>query len=332
MRAALLPLADPVMERRVFLGTMAGGLLAAPLAVEGQPAGKVWRIGYLTPTLFSRPTFLAALRELGYVEGQTIRLEVRGAENDLARLPALAAELVRSEVDIIVAVAPPAILATSKATKTIPIVMAFWGAEGLIESGIVQNFAKPGRNITGLYMLAAELEGKRLELLLAAVPNARTVGVLSPRQGWGFAEVRRVAQAKGVQLHITDVLGSDGYEPVFDALKKAHVDAVLVPSNPQFYRDHPRIIAAAAKRRIPAMYEWGEIVRAGGLLAYGPTFAELDRRVATFVDRIIKGAKPADLPVEQPTKFELVINLKTAKALGLTILPSLLQRADEVIQ
>src|ERR1700730_6093573 len=159
------------MDRRTFMAMISGGLLAAPRAVEGQPAGKVWRIGYLTPSLFSRPTFLAVLRELGYVEGQTIRLEVRGAENDLARLPALAAELVRSEVDIIVAVAPPAILATVNATKTIPIVMAFWGAEGLIESGIVQTFAKPGRNITGLYMLAAELEGKRLELLLAAVPT-----------------------------------------------------------------------------------------------------------------------------------------------------------------
>ena len=163
-----------------------GTILAAPLAVEGQPAGKVWRIGYLTPTRL-RPTLLAALRELGYVEGQTIRLEMRGAENDLARLPVLAAELVRSEVDIIVAVAPPAILATAKATKTIPIVMAFWGGEGLIKSGIVQNFAKPGRNITGLYILAAELEGKRLELLLAAVPNARTVAVLYPHQGWSFA-------------------------------------------------------------------------------------------------------------------------------------------------
>ncbi len=324
------------MDRRTFISSVAGGLVAAPLMPWAQPR-KVWRIGYLIPTrrAAADTTLLAqvseALGELGYVDGRTVRLEVRTAEDDFDRLPALAAELVQAKVDIIVAVSPSAILAASRATKTIPIVMAFWGGEGLIESGIVASFARPGGNVTGVSMLADELEGKRLELLLQALPSARRIAVLDPGESVPL-EVRQVAQAAKVDLRMTQVPGSTNYLPAFETMTTEHIDGVLVPSFPRFYLEHKQIIEAAARQRIPAIYEWGDMARAGGLMAYGPVFAELQRRVALYVDRILKGAKPADLPVEQPTKFELVINMKTAKALGLTIPQSLLLRADEVIQ
>jgi putative ABC transport system substrate-binding protein len=310
-------------------------LLAAP-AVQAQPAGKVWRIGYLTPSDIPMETLIAALRALGYVEGRTARLEIRTAQNDLDRLPELAADLVRTPVDIIVAVSPPAIVAAKRATATIPIVMGFWGGEGLIESGAVASFSRPGGNVTGVYMLADELDVKRFELLLEAVPKARTVAMLNPGGGWNVSRVtegmRQIAESHGAQLLISDVPGPGGYSATFAAMSKAKVEAVLVPSFPRFYREQASIVEAAAKHRIPAIYEWGVMARAGGLMAYGPVIAELNRRVATYVDKILTGAKPADLPVEQPTKFELVINLKTAKALGITIPQALLLRADEVIQ
>ena len=258
--------------------------------------------------------------------------EVRSAENNLDRLPELAAELVRAKVDIIVAVSPPAIVAAKQATSTIPIVMDFWGGEGLIESGVAASFARPGGNITGVYMLAAELDAKRFELLLEALPGARKVAVLNRGNGWPFTDVRQAARAAKIQLYITDTPGLEGYDLVFDAMARARVDALLVPSFPRFYFEHQRIIEAAAKRHIPAIYEWGEIAKDGGLMAYGPVFAQLNRRVAIQIDRILKGAKPGDLPIEQPTKFEFVVNLKTAKALGITIPESILVRADEVIK
>jgi putative ABC transport system substrate-binding protein len=320
-----------VITRRVLINSLSGCLITVTRSAG--VAAKVWQIGYLSPAAESmRATLLEALRELGYVEGQTARFDVRSAENDLERLPELAAALVRARVDLILAVSPLAIQPASQATRTIPVVMAFWGGEGLIESGIVASFAHPGTNVTGVYMLASELEAKRLELLLEALPNARKVAILNPRPGWGFTEVRRVAQATKVELYLTDVPGSAGYEPVFEAMIKKNVDGLLVPSSPRFFRDHQRIVAMIAKRGIAAMYEWGDIARAGGLMAYGPVIAELDRLVAVYVDRILKGAHPSDLPIEQPKKFELVINLKTAKTLGLTIPQSLLARADEVIE
>jgi len=241
---------------------------------------------------------------------------------------------VRAKVDVIVAVSPPAILAAKQATDTIPIVMAYWGADGLIESGIVASFARPGGNVTGVYMLAAELDTKRLELLLQAVPRARKVGVLDPHAPrFTLTDVQRVARAAGVQLHVTAVgTGRDGYQRAFDAMAKAGVEALLVPSFPRFFKSARQIIELAARRRIPAVYEWPSMAEDGGLMAYGPTFAELDGRVAAIVHRILKGAKPGDQPIEQPTKFELVVNLKTAKALGVTIPPSLLLRADQVIE
>jgi putative tryptophan/tyrosine transport system substrate-binding protein len=305
-------------------------------AAEVLPAAKVWHIGYLSPSggLAERPTLVKALSDRGYVEGQTVRFDVRSADNDIGRLPELAAALVRAKVDLIVAVSQLAIRPASEATSTIPIVMAFWGGQGL-ESNITASFPRPGGNVTGVYMLASELDAKRLELLLEALPNARKVAILNPGLdpgGGRFTEVRRVAQANKVQLYMTDVPGSEGYESVFEAITEEHADAVLVPASPRFYQERQRIIEAAAGRRVAAMYEWGEIARAGGLISYGPVFAELDRLVAIYVDRILKGASPSDLPIEQPKQFELVINLKTAKTLGLAIPPSLLTSADEVIE
>jgi putative ABC transport system substrate-binding protein len=324
------------MERRAFLAGSAA-LLALPLAAGAQQAGKIYRIGWLSPTGPEEEhfgTFRGAMRALGYVEGQTVAFESRTAEDDLGRLPKLATELVHSNVDVIVAVSPPAILAARQATSTIPIVMAFWGASGLVEAGFVASLARPGANVTGIYMLAAELDAKRLELLLQAVPKARKIGVLDPQAaGFTLAEVQRAAQALGVQLHITAVAkGHGGYQQAFDSMAKVHTAALLVPSFPRFFKEARQIIELAARRRIPAVYEWPSMVEDGGLMSYGPTFAELDGRVARYVDKILKGAKPGDLPVEQPTKFELAINLRTAKALGLTIPPSVLARADQVIQ
>jgi putative ABC transport system substrate-binding protein len=327
------------MDRRKFIGAVAASLAATPLKASAQPRHKV-RIGYLTPVGQAASTALLAplsdaLRELGYFDGQTVSFEVRADQGDLDRLPRMADELVDAKVDIIVAVSPPAILAANRATKTIPIVMAFWGGPGLIESGTIASFARPGTNVTGVYMLGAELEAKRLDLLLQGLPNARRIAVLNPGPGGGverLAELRPVAQAAKVELHMTQISGSKDYGSVFEAMSADRVDAVLVPSFPRFYLERSQIIEAAARQRIPAMYEWGDMARAGGLMAYGPVFIELYRLVALYVDHILKGAKPADLPVEQPTEFELIINLKTAKALGLAIPQSLLLRADEVIQ
>jgi len=327
------------MDRRTFIALFASAL-AAPCAVSAQSSRKVWRIGYLSPTGGDAGDVLLgelrpALRALGYVDGENSLFEGRTAENDLTRLPSLAAELVRSKVDVIIAVSPVAILAASGATHTIPIVMAFWGGEGLLESGLVASFARPGGNVTGVYMLADELEGKRLELLLQAVPHARRIAVLNPgpRPGETVAAwVRQAAEAAKVDLSLTQVPEPHQYEPVFESMRREHIDALLVPSFPRFYLEREQIIEAAAKQRIPAVYEWGNMARGGGLIAYGPVIADLQRRVAVYVDHILKGAKPGELPVEQPTKFELVINLKTARALGLTIPQSLLLRADEVIQ
>jgi putative ABC transport system substrate-binding protein len=320
-------------DRRRFVGVCGVAALAAPLLVAAQPSAKVWRVGYLTPTVVPaiRDLLIESLQQLGYV-GQTLRLEIRSAEDDLSRLPQLAVSLAKSNVDVIVAVSPPAIRAAAQATRTIPVVMAFWGGEGLIESGIVASFARPGTNVTGVYMLAAELDAKRLALLLETVPSARKVAVLNPGRDWGgFVEVRQVAQSARVQLYVSAEPDAAGYERVFESMAKERVDALLVPSFPRFFREHRQIIAMAAQRRIPAIYEWGEIARNGGLMAYGPVIAELIRDVALYVDKVLKGVNPAGLPIAQPNKFELVINRRTARALGLTIPPSVLLRADQLV-
>ena len=327
-----------MIDRRRFVAALAGGFAAASLVRKVEAAGRIWRIGYLTPTRKSATARLQApltkaLRELGYVEGENLAFEARAAEDDVDRLAGLAAELARSRVDLIVAIGPPAIRAAAQATKTIPIVMAFWGGPGLIESGTIASFARPGTNVTGIYMLASELEEKRLQLLVQAVPGARRIAVLNPgaEQTERLAELRGVADAAGIDLRMSAVADSNHYVPVFEALARDQVGAVLVPSFPRFYLEHQDIIEAAAKAHVPAMYEWGEMARDGGLIAYGPDFIELHRRVAFYIEQVLKGTKPAELPVEQPTKFELVINLGTARALGLRIPQALLLRADEVI-
>lgn len=258
------------------------------------------------------------------------------AEDKPDRLPGLAADLVRSRPDAIVAISPLAIQAAKQATNSIPIVMAYWGGPDLVESGIVASLARPGGNITGIHMLNTALEPKRLELLLEAVPRAKKVAVLvhgGPRFEDQLMGVRQHALRAGVELHVADVgETNDRYEKTFESIIRAGAKALLVPSTPRFARDRKLIIELTAKRRIPAIYEWGFMAQEGGLIAYGPTQTEMDRRAASLVDKILKGSKAGDLPVEQPTKFELVINLKTAKALGLTIPTSVLVRADQVIE
>jgi len=235
-------------------------------------------------------------------------------------------------VDVIIAVSPPAIIAAKQASSTIPIVMAFWGGEGLVESGVIASLARPGGNVTGVSMLAEDLEPKRLEYLLQALPRARIVGVLDPSHGDSYGDLRAVADRSGVQLRLVTVgQASDAYVRAFDALKEARVEGLVVPSSPRLFQDSRQIIDLATARHIPAIYEWPDMAEFGGLMAYGPTFAELNARVASFVQRILNGASPAVLAIEQPSKFELVVNLRTAKALGFTFPQSLLLRADRVI-
>ena len=323
------------MDRRAFLGLL--GLLGAPLVGEAQQAGKLPRVGWIAAFGDLRPTFREAMRELGHVEGKTVVFEARDADGRLDRMPDLVAELIRSKVDIIVASAPPAILAAKDATRSIPIVMAYWGGPDLIESGVITSFSRPGGNITGIHMLSSELDAQRLDLLVQVVPAARTIAVLgmeSPRfepQMIGIG-LKKIAPRLHVELHFALVGEAEGYETAFESMVRAGAGALVVLTNPRFERDRKLIFELAARRRIPAIYFWGYHAAEGGLMGYGPSRAEIDRQAAKLVDRILKGAKPGDLPVEQPTKFELVINLKTAKALGLTIPASLLQRADRVIE
>jgi putative ABC transport system substrate-binding protein len=326
------------MDRRRFLLASLAGALAAPLAAEAQQGSKVYRIGWLHfASGGPRVTLRQALQELRYTEGKNIAFEVRAADAHPERLPALAAELVRLNVDIIVAVAPPAILAAKAATTTIPIVMAFWGGPDLVDSGVVASLSRPGGNVTGVDMLNTSLDTKRLEFLLEAVPKARTIGVtvhgLTAWEVW-LKPARTMAERAGKALYLADVVPETeaGYSAAFESIRRAGADALLVPSSPKFSRDRRIIIELAARYRIPAMYELASMAHDGGLMAYSASLSEMDRQVAVLIDKVIKGAKPAGLPIEQPTKFELAINLKTAKALGLTIPPSLLLRADQVIE
>jgi putative ABC transport system substrate-binding protein len=322
------------VDRRAFIGTLTGSLLAAPLAAEAQRTG-IHRVGWIAPFGDLRPSFREAMRELGYIEGKTVAFETRNADGNYDQMPDLAAELVRSKVHIIVAVAPAAIRAAKDATSSIPIVMAYWGGPNLVESGVIASFTRPGGNVTGVHMLASALEPKRLELLVQAVPAAKKIAVLS-HDGTLFEPqligLRSVAPSLRVELRVVPVREAEGYEGAFDAIAGVGAGALVVPTAPKFERDRKLIFDLAARRRVPAIYFWGSHATEGGLMGYGPNRAEMDRQAARAVDRILKGAKPGDLPVEQPTKFELVINLKTAKALGLTIPPALMQRADQVIE
>ena len=318
------------MDRRAFVaGTL--GLLAAPLAVEAQQAAKVFKVGELHPGIGSEER-LAALREAGYVESKNLVVERRHAEGRIERLPALAAELVGLKPDVILATGGDAIRAAKNATKIIPIVMAF--GDDPVGKGLVASLARPGGNVTGVSLVAAgTMAAKRVEIFKEAVPRARRIALLSwPRmEAAQVKEAEQAARTLKTETIIVEVRNGD-YEGAFSTLAAERADALFVLSHPLLNRDRKGIIALAARNRVPAIYEWREAAEDGGLLAYGAKIRDLNRRVAAFVDKILKGAKPADLPVEQPTKFELVINLKTAKALGLTIPPAVLARADEVIQ
>jgi putative ABC transport system substrate-binding protein len=329
------------MERRTFMAILTGGLVAAPLAAEAQQAAKVARIGFLAlnpaPNPHLQEAFRQGLRDLGYVEGRNVVIEYRSAEGKPERFPTLAAELVALKVDVLVAPSTPGALAAKQATRTLPIVFAT--ASDPVASGLVTSLARPGGNVTGLSILAPELVGKALELLTKAVPGVTRVavlwqpGVLGERTEKDMLKGAEVAaRALGVRLQFVEARGPDDFDRAFSDMTRAHAGALAVLGSSVFSLEGRRLADLAAKNRLPALYPWREDVDAGGLMSYGPNAADLLRRAATYVDKILKGAKPGDLPVEQPTKFELVINLKTAKALGLTIPPSLLQRADEVIQ
>ena len=327
------------MNRRTFLSALTGSLLAAPLAAGAQQVGKVSRIGYLsagsdTANPRVREAFRQGLRELGWVEGQNIIIEYRWAEGRFDRLPDLAAELVRLKVDVLVAAPTPAALAAKNATGTIPIVgMSLTDPIGL---GLVASLARPGGNVTGVsYSVGAEIFGKDLELLKEVVPRVRRVAVLSnpasPARPLTISNVKDAARSLGLQLQLLEARGPRDFDGAFAAMAKERVGALLVVTDPAFIPHRARLVDLAVKNRLPSIFTQREDAEAGGLMSYGPRLSDLHRRGATYVDKILKGAKPADLPVEQPTKFELVINLKTAKALGLTIPQSLLGRADEVI-
>jgi putative tryptophan/tyrosine transport system substrate-binding protein len=321
-----------VIDRRTFL---LGGAatLAAPLAANAQQAGKVYRIGFLRagePPRFWIEEFRQGLRELGYVEGQNLRIEFRIGTLD--ELPQLAEELVRSKVDVILASASSAGIAAKNATTMVPIV--FTSLSHPVEIGLVKSLAHPGGNITGLTVNVAAHAGKRLELLRELVPKLRHVAVLThpghPTDPVQRKEVEEAARGLGLRLNLTAVRGPEDFEAAFEAVGRA--DGLIHIDTPLFTTHRARLVELAAKSRLPAIWLNRTIVEAGGLMSYGTYIPALFRRAAIHVDRILKGAKPADLPVEQPTKFELVINLKTAKALGLTIPPSLLLRADQVIE
>jgi len=327
-----------MMDRRTFLGTLAGGLLAVPLAAEAQPAEKKAQVSILSagvPSLPLREEFRRGLREFGYVEGQNITLDEASAYERLERLPHLAAALVRSKPDVIVVVGSAEALATRHETSTIPIVMV--AVADPVEFGLVKSLARPGTNVTGLTSSpTAEFDGKRLELLKEMVPGATRVAILVtsrlPSTATRVQATEAAARALGLTLKVVPVRDRKGLSGAFSLILEERVAALIVPLGPLFYSERRQIAELAAKHKLPVMYDVRGHVDAGGLAAYGPIFPDLFWRAAFYVNKILKGAKPGDLPIEQPTKFELVINLKTAKALGLTIPPSLLQRADQVIE
>ena len=323
------------MDRRRFLLMSLAGAVAAPRAAEAQHSARISRIGILanvrSPGLMA---FLAGFRQLGYVEGQNIAVEWRLAEGRFDRLPELAAELVRLNVDVILAPGPPYVNAARKATATIPIVFAL--VPDPVASGLVASLARPGGNLTGLTNSEVEMQGKRLELLKEVVPRLLRVALLT-NPGTGSDDrqraVEEAAAALGIQQEVVTVGRAEELENAFAVMKAKRVDAVLeLPRSPLFFPLRQRVADLAVQNRLPAACYSKEYVEVGCLLYYGPSLNDILRRAAQYVDKILKGAKPGDLPVEQPTKFELAINLKTAKALGLTIPPSLLLRADQVIE
>jgi len=328
-----------VVTRRAFLGTLTGGLLAAPLAAGAQQTGKVYRIGYLSggSAAASKPVveeFRQGLRELNYVEGQNIAIEHRWADGQLDRLPQLATDLARIGPDVIVAVASQAALAAHDATTSIPIVMVFVGDP--IHLGLATSLGRPGKNLTGLTSFGPELAAKQLSLLTEVVPKVKRIAVLknpgNPLTALWMKETDAAARTLDLQLHPLSITGADDVVPAFRDAMKGRARAVFVASDQVVDLQAAQISALALSNRLPTMSGARTLMEAGGLMTYSIDSLAVYRRAASYVHKILKGARPGDLPIEEPTKFRLVINLKTAKTLGLTIPPSLLQRADQVIE
>ena len=325
----------------VFTITLLLGGLCSTVPADAQDAAKVARIGYLGVDTASgkplREAFLQGLSDLGYVEGRNIVIEYRFAEGRFERLPALAAELVGLKVDILVAGVTVAALAAKQATQTIPIV--FPAVSDPVATGLVASFARPGANVTGLSYIAPELVAKHVELLKQAMPRVSRVAVLWQPAGMSEGQAKAMlkaaegaARALGVRLQIVEARALNDLDRAFSEMTRERAHALTVLSSPMLVQERTHLVDLAAKGRLPAVYPFRQAVEAGGLMSYAPNLPDQYRRAATYVAKILKGAKPGDLPVEQPTKFELVINAKAAKALGLTIPPSVLARADEVIE
>jgi putative tryptophan/tyrosine transport system substrate-binding protein len=327
-------------DRRAFLAMIAGGLLVTPLAARAQQAAKVWRIGLLSYAASDSggaarwKAFREQLRELGYVEGQNIFFESRWGDAQVGRLRGLAAELIDAKVDILVTASSEAALAAKQATRSIPIVTATGGDP--VKLGVVASLARPGGNVTGVFSLSNELAAKRLEFLKQLIPRVARIAFLRESDNRASAlnlrDAENAARPLGLVVQSVGVRGPKELDAAFVAMKRARADAVIVLEATAFFPDRQRIADLALMHRLPMAAQAREYAEAGALISYGTDYLDLFRRAAMYVDRILKGAKPADLPVEQPTKFELIINLKTAKALGLTIPQSLLQRADQVIE
>ena len=319
----------------VFVCLLTAALLSIAPSVEAQQQSKIPRIGFLSVSPASGSDFLEGLREIGYMDRKNIIIEHRSAEGKFERLPGLAAELVKLKVDVVVTRGTAAASAAKQATQTIPIVMAILGGDP-VKLGLVTSFARPGGNVTGLTLQSPELSGKRLELLKDAAPKTTSVAVIwngaSP-QGAGFVqETKGAAQSLGLLLQIVEVHNPTDLDVAFKAVTSARPSALLTLADGMLFSNRARIIEFAVRSRLPAMFPEREFAEAGGFMVYGPDIAWNLRRAAWYVDRILKGAKPADLPVEQPRKFEFIINLKTAKQIGLTIPQKALERADKVIK
>jgi putative tryptophan/tyrosine transport system substrate-binding protein len=313
-------------------------LLALSASADAQQLGKVHRIGLLISASDVIAPFTDAfrqgLRELGYVEGKNYVLEIRGGGAESDRLSDMAAELVRLNVDIIVTVGSPALRAATKATSTVPIVMRTGGDP--VKAGLVASLARPGGNITGVYAMSVELSGKRLELLAEVVPGIKRIAILSTSSNFKarneYSEMEAAARVLGVKLQVLRALDPDTIDSAFMAMSRERAEALVEIPNARYVQHRERILKHVTKHRLPSIYSHSQYVENGGLMSYGVNYAAEYRRTAIYVDKILKGTKPADLPIEQPVKFELVINLKAAKQIGLTIPPNVLARADRVIR
>jgi len=328
-----------MITRRKVLLAIATTLLAMPLAGETQNAQKVYRVGYLGNSSASLEpdlveAFRQGMRDRGYIEGKNLVIEFRWAEGRYHRFASLVTDLIHLPVDVIVTAGTPGTLAAKNATKTIPVVMAVSG--DAVGTGLVKSLARPGGNVTGLTTMASELEGKRLELLLEILPKLARITVLkndaNPLMAILFRQTAAAAKSSGVALEAVDIRAGDDFVKAFASIAKARPDAIIVLADRFLLAERERILTFTAQQRLAAMYPYREFVERGGLISYSPNYAESFRSAARYVDKILKGAKPADLPVEQPTKFELVVNMKTAKTLGIKIPNSILVRADKVIE